>query len=117
MSVQARCVLLSRYLPAYRRRGEPDRPTLASAMMCINSRKRVNTFQRLFCSPACVSLHEKLRLDPDTGVSAKYLLASLESDPERLTKDDQVKQELNDTARCRCRTTVPLPLAALLRLQ
>lgn len=36
------------------------------------------------------SLREKLRLDPDTGVSAKYLLASLESAPDRLTKDDQV---------------------------
>lgn len=43
------------------------------------------------CLPPCsVSLREKLRLEPESGVSAKYLLASLESDPERLTKDDQV---------------------------
>ena len=43
------------------------------------------------CLPPCsVSLREKLRLEPDSGVSAKYLLASLESDPDRLTKDDQV---------------------------
>lgn len=39
------------------------------------------------------SLKEKLELDPDAeaGVSARYLLASLEADPGRLTKDDQVR--------------------------
>ncbi|CAM9139765.1 unnamed protein product [Scytosiphon promiscuus] len=43
-------------------------------------------------SEAARCLNEKLRLDPDTdaGVSAKYLLASLESDPGRLTVNDQV---------------------------
>eukprot|EP00904_Undaria_pinnatifida_P002699 jgi/Undpi1/1242/HiC_scaffold_108.g14156.m1 len=35
-------------------------------------------------------LRQKLKLEPDSGVSAKYLLASLESDPERLTRDDQL---------------------------
>ncbi|CAN0086278.1 unnamed protein product [Ectocarpus fasciculatus] len=40
-------------------------------------------------------LNEKLRLDPDpnAGVSARYLLASLEADPGRLTENDQVWQQ------------------------
>lgn len=38
-----------------------------------------------------VSLHEKLRLDPNGGVTTKYLLASLESQPDRLTEEDQVR--------------------------
>lgn len=38
------------------------------------------------------SLREKLKLDPDAGVSTKYMLASLESDPQRLTKEDQVQR-------------------------
>lgn len=44
-------------------------------------------------SPSSISFREKLRLDPGSGVSTKYLLASLESDPERLTKNDQVWPE------------------------
>eukprot|EP00903_Cladosiphon_okamuranus_P012524 g11727.t1 len=37
-------------------------------------------------------LEQKLKLDPDAeaGVSARYLLASLEADPGRLTKEDQL---------------------------
>ena len=46
-------------------------------------------------SPLPLSLRQKLKLEPDSGVSAKYLLASLESDPERLTRDDQVWRDSN----------------------
>lgn len=49
-------------------------------------------FRLLFCAlPAGGnSLHEHIRLDPDARISSKYLLASLESDSDRLTKEDQV---------------------------